>query len=88
MDVREALEKAIPDMDIEAPVLYEKGQAYVDIPMRLVAEALAPKIEAALRAAYCKGFSDGADDNVVDVVESLLTDPGVTAGIAKLGEEA
>ena len=87
MNVREALEKKVGDSlcgrcsfnPCRACIAYEVKQHF--------AEGLAPIIERALRAAYAKGFSDGADDGVIDTVESLLTDSGVTAGVAAMMEE-
>ena len=74
MNVREALEKLLREEEIDTPACRSFR--------------LAPTIERALRAAYAKGFSDGADDGVVDTVESLLTDNGVTAGVAAMVEES
>ena len=47
-----------------------------------IIDDLAPKVEAALRAAYDKGYNDGVIEGWTDD-----DDRGVTAGIEKLTEE-
>jgi len=66
-----------------AKILKEAGYVYP----RAIAAHLVPHIGRALRAAYTRGFSDGANDGTIDTVESLLTDNGVTAGVAAMMEE-
>jgi len=56
----------------------EQGLEFPLMPTeQAVLSHIAPKIEAALRAAYTEGFGD----HIFDI------DHGVTAGIAKLSEE-
>lgn len=78
MDVREALEKSVrPREEGESVVTHDFTRYLAELHL---ANDLAPKIEAALRAAYDAGF----DAEVTSLRNHVV---GVTAGIAKLGEE-
>lgn len=74
MNVREALEKLLPECDIVGELTIENGQTYVDVSINKVAGALAPKIEAARRAAHDAGFD-------AEVTSLRNHDNGITAGI-------
>ena len=80
MDVREALEKSVrPREEGESVVTHDFTRYLAELHL---ANDLAPKIEAALRAAYLNGYSMAAGIHPANV----NSDSGVTAGIEKLGE--
>ena len=79
MTVRESLVEAIRECDVVGEIVRENGHVFVDVSIDKIANDLAPKIEAALRAQWLAGFHAA--------IPTADPEPTLTAGIEQLSKE-